>query len=103
MYFIGSELLKLITTYPCQTWNMTRLPSLASESSTGKDLKRITIPEEMVPEDAQVEMKAKVVAGYFTDKKVENKEALMRTKGRDLWLYITSIINAKHLLILNRI
>jgi len=61
--------------------------NLASELSIGKfffRLKiRITIPEEMIPEDAQVEMKAKIVAGYFTEKKIDDTKALMKTKGRD--------------------
>jgi len=42
----------------------------------------VTIPEEMIPEDAQVEMKAKIVAGYFSEKPVEDKEMLIKTKGR---------------------
>lgn len=43
---------------------------------------RVPIPEEMVPPDSQVEMDAKIAAGYFSDKKVVHGEDLDRTKGR---------------------
>jgi GTP cyclohydrolase II len=45
---------------------------------------RISIPDELIPQDAQVEMEAKKAAGYFTDGEVKNKEGLDGVKGRDL-------------------
>lgn len=44
---------------------------------------RVTIPEEMIPKDAQVEMAAKKAAGYWT-KKRPTKEELKKVKGRSL-------------------
>jgi hypothetical protein len=44
----------------------------------------VEIPDHLVPEDAKVEMDAKVVAGYFTKKKIPSPEELLKTKGRDL-------------------
>lgn len=31
-------------------------------------INRVTIPDDMIPEDAKVEMSAKILAGYFTEK-----------------------------------
>jgi GTP cyclohydrolase II len=45
---------------------------------------RIKIPDGLVPGDAQVEIQAKVAAGYFTDGPVPDAEGLARVKGRDL-------------------
>lgn len=44
---------------------------------------RISIPEELIPADAQVEMDAKKAAGYFTVK-TPSKEELKQAKGRKL-------------------
>jgi GTP cyclohydrolase II len=44
---------------------------------------RITIPDELIPEDAKVEIEAKKAAGYFTDKKPNNHD-LRQVKGRKL-------------------
>jgi GTP cyclohydrolase II len=46
---------------------------------------RVEIPDHLVPEDAKVEMNAKVVAGYFTNKKITDTEKILKTKGRELW------------------
>jgi hypothetical protein len=48
-------------------------------------VERIPIPEELVPKDAQVEITAKVFAGYDGGKvyKVLDKEKLKEVKGRD--------------------
>ena len=43
---------------------------------------RITIPEELIPEDAQVEMKAKKAAGYYTEGEVPDETVLETTIGR---------------------
>jgi GTP cyclohydrolase II len=45
---------------------------------------RISIPDELVPKDAQVEMEAKKAAGYFSKEKAKSKEELKKVKGRGL-------------------
>jgi GTP cyclohydrolase II len=45
-------------------------------------VKRIPIPEELIPADAQVEMAAKQAAGYYTEKAVPDTIALAGIKGR---------------------
>lgn len=43
---------------------------------------RISIPQELIPKDAQVEMEAKKAAGYFTKETKKSKEALKKVQGR---------------------
>ena len=43
---------------------------------------RISIPEELIPADAQVEMKAKKAAGYYTEGEVPDETVLTQTIGR---------------------
>ena len=45
---------------------------------------RVRIPDELIPDDAKVEMDAKIAAGYFTDAKVPAGDDLVLTKGRSL-------------------
>ncbi|WP_085316207.1 GTP cyclohydrolase II [Derxia lacustris] len=45
---------------------------------------RVPIPDELVPADAKVEIEAKMAAGYFTDGRVIEGEALAAIKGREL-------------------
>jgi GTP cyclohydrolase II len=45
---------------------------------------RVNIPDELIPADAQVEMQAKMAAGYFTPGEVPDAEALKATQGRGL-------------------
>ncbi len=45
---------------------------------------RVRIPDELIPADAQVEMQAKVAAGYFTDAATPAPDALIETRGRGL-------------------
>ena len=45
---------------------------------------RLDLPEELIPEDAQVEMEAKKAAGYFTQDTIKGADALKNVKGRDL-------------------
>ncbi len=45
---------------------------------------RIPIPDGLIPADAQVEMQAKMAAGYFTDGAVPRAHTLASTKGRGL-------------------
>jgi len=45
---------------------------------------RISIPDELVPGDAQVEIEAKKAAGYFTPTKPKAETELKKVKGRDI-------------------
>lgn len=45
-------------------------------------LKRVPIPDEMIPEDSRVEIDAKIHSGYFTEGKVPTMEDLQNVKGR---------------------
>ncbi len=45
---------------------------------------RVPIPDELIPEDARVEMDAKMAAGYFTDGLVPSESELAKAKGRAL-------------------
>jgi GTP cyclohydrolase II len=45
---------------------------------------RVSIPEELIPADARVEIDAKMAAGYYTDGEVPGTEELRKVKGRGL-------------------
>lgn len=45
---------------------------------------RLSIPDELIPADARVEMDAKKAAGYYTDGGVPNADELKKPKGRGL-------------------
>ncbi|MEM7604597.1 MAG: GTP cyclohydrolase II [Myxococcota bacterium] len=45
---------------------------------------RVEIPDELVPEDAKVEIKAKMAAGYFTDGPIPTRDELRDADGRPL-------------------
>ena len=45
---------------------------------------RITIPDDLVPEDAKVEIDAKKAAGYYADGEIPNDAELAKQKGRAL-------------------
>ncbi|MEJ7932165.1 GTP cyclohydrolase II [Ramlibacter sp. AN1015] len=45
---------------------------------------RVNIPEDLIPADAQVEMMAKMAAGYFTPGTVPDAVGLKQTRGRGL-------------------
>ncbi|MEM6436008.1 MAG: GTP cyclohydrolase II [Cyanobacteria bacterium P01_D01_bin.115] len=45
-------------------------------------VERITIPEDLIPADAQVEIKAKKAAGYYTEDEVPDDSVLAKTIGR---------------------
>jgi GTP cyclohydrolase II len=45
---------------------------------------RVSIPDDLIPADASVEMEAKKAAGYFTEGEVKKGEALAGVKGRDI-------------------
>ena len=44
---------------------------------------RVRIPDELVPDDAQVEIDAKMAAGYFSEGEIPSAEELAKVKGRD--------------------
>ena len=43
------------------------------------------LPDELIPEDAKVEMEAKKAAGYFTSTEIKDEDGLKATKGRALF------------------
>jgi GTP cyclohydrolase II len=45
---------------------------------------RISIPDDLIPDDAKVEIEAKKAAGYFTDEGVKEGEALKSVLGRKI-------------------
>jgi GTP cyclohydrolase II len=45
---------------------------------------RVPIPDELIPDDARVEMDAKMAAGYFTEGLVPSETELAKPKGRTL-------------------
>ena len=47
-------------------------------------VERVPIPDELIPEDAWVEMDAKKSAGYYTDGAVPDEDTLAAAKGRRL-------------------
>ncbi|MBE9192580.1 GTP cyclohydrolase II [Gloeocapsopsis crepidinum LEGE 06123] len=47
-------------------------------------VERVPIPEELIPQDARVEIEAKKAAGYYTDKEVADTTTLAEIKGRGL-------------------
>ena len=48
---------------------------------------RVSIPDALIPDDAQVEMEAKKAAGYFTPGDVLSDDDLAKTRGRQLENY----------------
>ena len=44
---------------------------------------RVSIPDDLIPDDAKVEMEAKKAAGYFTETQGPSQEDLKKTKGRE--------------------
>lgn len=45
---------------------------------------RLSIPDYLIPDDAQVEIEAKKAAGYFTEDSIKQGASLAQVKGRDL-------------------
>ena len=46
--------------------------------------KRLSIPEELIPADAMVEIEAKKAAGYFTEGEIKDSKDLESVQGRKL-------------------
>ena len=47
-------------------------------------VKRVSIPDELIPEDAKVEMEAKKAAGYSSDSPLLDENSLKKVQGRNL-------------------
>jgi GTP cyclohydrolase II len=47
-------------------------------------VERVPLPDDLIPDDAKVEMEAKKAAGYFTEGPVLDASGLAQTLGRDL-------------------
>ena len=45
---------------------------------------RISIPDDLIPADANVEMEAKKAAGYFTEETIKSDKDLKTVQGRKL-------------------
>lgn len=45
---------------------------------------RLSIPKELIPKDAMVEIEAKKAAGYFTDEEIKSEEELAQVQGRKI-------------------
>jgi GTP cyclohydrolase II len=64
--------------------SMSNMKYNAIVNSGIKVINRISIPDDLIPQDAQVEMEAKKAAGYFTTEKAKTKDELKKVKGRDI-------------------
>lgn len=62
--------------------SMSNLKYSAVTQSGIEIVERITIPEELIPADAQVEINAKKAAGYYTEGDVPDDTVLEKTIGR---------------------
>ena len=71
---------------------ITRIDRLVSMSNMKYDaivnsgievVRRIAIPDDLIPADAQVEIEAKKAAGYYTEGAILDPEGLLGIKGRD--------------------
>ena len=47
-------------------------------------INRLSIPKELIPDDAQVEIEAKKAAGYFTNDEIKDESGLQDVQGRKL-------------------
>lgn len=67
--------------------NLHSMSNMKHDAITGSGIEvvnRISIPDALIPKDAQVEMEAKKAAGYFTKDEVKKGEELAKVKGRDI-------------------
>lgn len=64
--------------------SMSNMKYNAIASSGIEVVNRISIPDELIPPDAQVEIEAKKASGYFTDKDVKSGDELKKVQGRKL-------------------
>jgi GTP cyclohydrolase II len=64
--------------------SMSHMKRQALEASGVEIGEQVTIPPELVPPDAQVEIDAKIAAGYFAESPPMSVEELRRVRGRTL-------------------
>jgi GTP cyclohydrolase II len=67
--------------------NMISMSDMKHDAIVGSGIsivRRVPIPQELIPQDAMVEMEAKKAAGYYTDGVVLDELSLGEVKGRDL-------------------
>ena len=64
--------------------SMSNMKYNAIVSSGIEVMNRVSIPDELIPQDAQVEMEAKKAAGYFTPGEIKKGEELKKIKGRGI-------------------
>lgn len=64
--------------------SMSNMKYNAIVSSGIEVVNRVSIPEELIPQDAHVEMEAKKAAGYFSREPKKTKDVLAKVKGRDI-------------------
>ncbi|MES2526294.1 MAG: GTP cyclohydrolase II [Bdellovibrionota bacterium] len=67
--------------------NLHSMSNMKHDAITGSGIEvvnRISIPDSLIPKDAQVEMEAKKAAGYFTKDEVKKGDELAKVKGRDI-------------------
>ena len=70
--------------------HMASMSNMKFEAITSQGIEivnRVTIPDEMIPDDARVEMDAKLAAGYFSNEAGPTVEQLGAKQGRDLDAY----------------
>ena len=63
------------------------MSNMKHDAITGSGIEigeRVPIPDDLIPDDASVEMEAKKAAGYFTPEGAKSTEELTRVVGRDL-------------------
>lgn len=67
--------------------NLHSMSDMKYNAITGSGIKvinRHSIPDDLIPQDAQVEMEAKKAAGYFTDGEIKEGDDLQNVQGRKL-------------------
>ena len=63
------------------------MSNMKHDALTGSGIEigeRVPIPDDLIPDDASVEMEAKKAAGYFAPEGAASAEELTRVVGRDL-------------------
>lgn len=67
--------------------NLHSMSNMKYDAIVGSGIKvinRISIPDHLIPQDAQVEMEAKKAAGYFNTEKPKTTDDLKKVKGRNI-------------------
>ena len=67
--------------------NLHSMSNMKYDSIVGSGIEvvnRISIPDNLIPTDAHVEMEAKKAAGYFNTEKPKSREELAKVKGRKI-------------------